>query len=124
MRMLVVCLCVEEGAEGGGGVGPEDEPAQLVQQEDEEGEGEGRHPPARLQGVEANVLGHLWRVEEEEGQQGLQEEGRVEEPVGEALGEDGHLPGLADHQVRPLGLRKYTHAHSYAFACGVRYWYF
>ena len=103
----VVGILIDETTECAGAfVPPQDEPPQLVREEDEEGEGKGRHPPLRLQRVEPDILGQHGGVDEQDGQQGLEQEGHVEDPVGEALGQQGHIPSLADQQVGPLGLNK------------------
>ena len=83
-----------------------EETPQLVHDEDEHGKRQGEQPPGRGQGVQADVLGQLGRVDENSGQAGLEDEGEVEVAVGHALVHDGHDPRLADDQVSPLDLAK------------------
>ena len=82
----------------------DDVPPQLVHDEDDEGEGQGWEPPARVQRVQAYVLRYYRNVDEEDGQHRLEDEGEVERVVVHLLCEDGDCPRLADDEVRPLNL--------------------
>ena len=62
-------------------------------------------PPLRGSRVEAYGVG-VEKVEEEGGAGGLEDEPEVENPVGNALLENGERPGLADDHVCPLDLKK------------------
>ena len=57
----------------------------LVVDEDDDGEGDGRDPPLERQRVHPQPLVHARAVGEEGGQGGLEEEAKVEEGVVHAL---------------------------------------
>jgi hypothetical protein len=87
----------------------DEEPPQLVPDDEEAGEGEGDDPPLWLQWVDAEVLGYDWRVDEEGGHQGLHHQRPVQDPVAHPLLYYGGLPGLRDDQVGPLHLQQQQH---------------
>ncbi len=59
----------------------EDVLADLVKDKDEEGEGGGGEPPVDLERVHLQPLVHAGRVGEEGGQQGLEHQAKVHDPV-------------------------------------------
>ena len=74
----------------------------LVVDEDDDGERDGRDPPLERQWVHPQSLVHARRVGEEGGQGGFEEESKVEEGVVHALLEHRVAPRLADDEIGPL----------------------
>jgi hypothetical protein len=95
---LVVCLLLHPAP----GIAPQDVLPDLVVDEDEYGEGDGRDPPVDFERVHAQPLVHAGRVGEHGGQHGLEEQTEVEHHVLHALLEDRVFAGLADDEVGPL----------------------
>ena len=76
--------------------------ADLVVDEDDNGEGDGRDPPLECQRVHPQPLVHARAVGEEGGQGGLEEETKVQEGVVHSLLEHRVAPCLADDEIGPL----------------------
>ena len=76
-------------------------PAFIIDKDDE-GEWQGRQPPVDLQGVHPKTLVHARSVGQESGQSSLEEETKVEDPVGHALLEDRELASLTNDEISPL----------------------
>ena len=75
---------------------------QLIKNKNEDRKWDGGEPPVELERVHLQSLVHARGVGHEGGQAGLEDQTKVENPVGHALSEDGILSGLADDQVSPL----------------------
>ena len=74
----------------------------LVVDEDSNGERDSRNPPLECQWVHSQSLVHAWRVGEEGGQGGFEDQSKVEEGVVHALLEHRVAPRLADDEIGPL----------------------
>lgn len=62
-------------------VGSQQQFADFVKHEDEHGEWDGREPPVDFQRVHLQALVHAGRVRQERGQQGLEHQPKVHDPV-------------------------------------------